>query len=90
MNTSWDTIVDSTLARRAGDGLAALADQVERLGARLCDLVEPLNRGRPIAHVRIVDEGITIIDAPRGWLGVLNALWGRQLPLRSRRLRALR
>ncbi|MFF5263095.1 SMI1/KNR4 family protein [Actinomadura viridis] len=85
-----DAMDPAILARLAGDGLATLADRVERLGARLCDLVEPLNRGRPIAHVRIVEEGTTIIDEPEGWLGVLNALWGRQLPLRTRQLRALR
>jgi hypothetical protein len=79
-----------TLERRASNGLAVLTDEVERLGARLCDLIEPLNRGRPLAHVRIVDEGSIIVDGLRGWLGVLNSLSWRQLPLRSRRLRALR
>ncbi|KAB2344291.1 SMI1/KNR4 family protein [Actinomadura rudentiformis] len=85
-----DAMDPAILDRYATSGLAALADQVEQLGARLCDLVEPLNRGRPTAHVRIIDAGTTIVDARQGWLGVLNALWTRQLPLRTRQLRALR
>ncbi|GAA4055179.1 SMI1/KNR4 family protein [Actinomadura miaoliensis] len=87
---NYDAMAPATLARYAGSGLGVLADQAEQLGARLCDLVEPLNQGRPIAHVRIVDQGTTIIDGPQGWLGVLNALEIRQLPLRTRQLRALR
>lgn len=85
-----DAMDPVTLGRYATSGLATLAGQVEQLGARLCDLVEPLNRGRPTAHVRIIDAGTTIVDARQGWLGVLNALWARQLPLRTRQLRALR
>lgn len=85
-----DAMDPNTLGRYAARGLATLADQVERLGAHLCDLVEPLNRGRPTAHVHIIDAGTTIIDERQGWLGVLNALWTRQLPLRTRQLRALR
>jgi cell wall assembly regulator SMI1 len=85
-----DAMDPATLARYATGGLAALADRVERLGDRLCELVEPLNRGRPLAHVRIVERGTIILDDQQGWLGVLNALWVRQLPLRTRQLRALR
>lgn len=85
-----DAMDPVTLDRRGASGLAALADQVEHLGARLCDMVEPLNRGRPSAHVRVVDGGTTIVDERQGWLGVLNSLWQRQLPLRTRQLRALR
>ncbi|MEU2613502.1 SMI1/KNR4 family protein [Micromonospora sp. NPDC007271] len=85
-----DAMDPNTLDRYAAGGLATLADQVEQLGVHLCDLVEPLNRGRPSAHVRIIDAGITILDERQGWLGVLNALWARQLPLRTRQLRALR
>lgn len=85
-----DAMDPATLDRYATGGLSALASQVEGLGARLCELVGPLNRGRPTAHVHIVDAGTTILDARKGWLGVLNALWTRQLPLRTRQLRALR
>jgi cell wall assembly regulator SMI1 len=85
-----DAMAPATLDRYAATGLATLAGRVERLGARLCDLVEPLNRGRPTAHVRIIDAGTTIVDERQGWLGVLNSLWTRQLPLRTRQLRALR
>jgi cell wall assembly regulator SMI1 len=85
-----DAMHPTTLDRYAASGLATLAGLVEQLGARLCDLVEPLNRGRPTAHVHIIDAGTTIVDARQGWLGVLNALWTRQLPLRTRQLRALR
>jgi cell wall assembly regulator SMI1 len=86
-----DAMHPTTLDRYAASGLATLAGLVEQLGARLCDLVEPLNRGRPTAHVRIIDEGTTtIVDARQGWLGVLNALWTRQLPLRTRQLCTLR
>jgi cell wall assembly regulator SMI1 len=84
-----DAMDPATLDRYADSGLAALADRISRLGARLCDLVEPLNRGRPTAHVRIIDTGITIVDGRQGWLGVLNALSIRQLPLRTRQLGAL-
>ncbi|WUI00568.1 RNA polymerase sigma factor [Spirillospora sp. NBC_00431] len=76
-----DAMDPATLDRYAASGLATFAGRVERLAARLGDLVEPLNRGRPTAHVRIVDAGTTIVDAREGWLGVLNALWTRQLPL---------
>lgn len=85
-----DAMDPATLDRYARDGLTALADRVAGLGARLCDLAEPLNRGRPTAHVRIVDSGVTLVDGRQGWLGVLNSLWTRQLPLRTRQLRALR
>jgi hypothetical protein len=85
-----DAMDPETLARYATSGLAALAVQIEQLGARLCDLIEPLNRGRPSAHVRIVDAGTIVVDSPKSWLGVLNALSTRQLPLRTRQLRALR
>jgi cell wall assembly regulator SMI1 len=85
-----DAMDPETLARHATSGLAALAVQIEQLGARLCDLIEPLNRGRPSAHVRIVDAGTTVVDSSKSWLGMLNALSTRQLPLRTRQLRALR
>ncbi|TDC81446.1 SMI1/KNR4 family protein [Actinomadura sp. 7K507] len=85
-----DAMAPATLDRYASSGLAALAGQVEQLGARLCELVEPLNRGKPIVDVRVVDGGATVLDMRRGWLGVLNALRGRQLPLRTRQLRVLR
>jgi cell wall assembly regulator SMI1 len=85
-----DAMDPVVLDRYAADGLAALAERADRLGQRLCELAEPLNRGRPGAYVRIVDGGATIVDGPAGWLGVLNALWIRQLPLRTRQLRALR
>jgi cell wall assembly regulator SMI1 len=85
-----DAMDPATLDRYASRGLVTLAGQVEQLGACLCDLVEPLNRGRPTAHVRIIDAGATVVDGRQGWLGVLNALWTRQLPLRTRQLRALR
>jgi cell wall assembly regulator SMI1 len=85
-----DAMDPATLDRYATSGLATLAGQVEQLGARLCDLVEPLNRGRPAAHVRVIDAGTIVVDERQGWLGVLNSLWIRQLPLRTRQLRALR
>ncbi|MGI8335709.1 SMI1/KNR4 family protein [Actinomadura scrupuli] len=85
-----DTMDPATLDRYAGHGLTALADQISQLGGHLCGLAEPLNRGRPTAQVRIVESGTTIIDGRQGWLGVLNSLWMRQLPLRTRQLRALR
>lgn len=84
-----DAMDPVTLDRYATVRLATLASQVEQLGARLCDLVEPLH-GRPAAHVHVIDEGNTIIDGRQGWHGVLNALWMRQLPLRTRQLRTLR
>jgi hypothetical protein len=61
------------------------------VASRLCDLAEPLalNRARPAAHLRIIDANITILDSRQSWLGVLNALSERQLPLRTRQLRAL-
>jgi hypothetical protein len=70
-----------------GSGQVDFARLRERYAAFVA---EPLNRGRPGAYVRIVDADATIIDGPAGWLGVLNALWIRQLPLRTRQLRALR
>jgi hypothetical protein len=85
-----DAMDPATLRRYATRGLATLADQVEQLGAHLCDLVEPLNRGRPMAYVHIIDGGTTVVDAPQGWLGVLHSLSSRQLPLRTRQLRGLR
>jgi cell wall assembly regulator SMI1 len=85
-----DAMDPATLDRYAANGPAALADRIEQLGTQLCDLVAPLNQGRPAAHVRIVEDGVTILDERQGWLGVLNALWVRQLPLRTRQLRALR
>jgi cell wall assembly regulator SMI1 len=85
-----DAMEPATLHRYAAAGLGALADQISYLGGRLCELAEPLNRGRPVAHVRIVDHGQVIVDGRQGWLGVLNSLWNRQLPIRARQLRALR
>jgi hypothetical protein len=85
-----DAMDPATLNRYARDGLAALADRITQLGAHLCDLAEPLNQGRPTAHIRIVDAGATVIDKQEDWLRVLNALRTRQLPLRTRQLRALR
>jgi hypothetical protein len=85
-----DAMDPATLDRYARDGLAALADRISQLGARLCDLAEPLNQGRPLAHVRIVDAGATVVNRQENWLKVLNALRTRQLPLRTRQLRALR
>jgi cell wall assembly regulator SMI1 len=85
-----DAMSPVTLDRYARDGLAALTDRISQLGARLCDLAEPLNQGRPTAHVRIVDAGATVVNRQESWLRVLNGLRARQLPLRTRQLRALR
>nr|MDT0660387.1 SMI1/KNR4 family protein [Micromonospora sp. DSM 115978] len=85
-----DAMDPATLQRYAAAGLGALADRISYLSSRLCELAEPLNRGRPVAHVRVLDEGRVIVDGRQGWLGVLNALWNRQLPIRTRQLRALR
>lgn len=79
-----------TLERYAAAGLVALAERISQLGARLCDVAEPLNRAGAVAHVRVVDAGTTVVDRRHGWLGVLNALAERQLPLRTRQLRAMR
>jgi hypothetical protein len=84
-----DAIDPATLGRYAAIGLVALADRIEQLGAHLCDVAEPLNRARPAAHVRVIEAGTTIVDGHQSWLGVLNALSERQLPLRTRQLRAL-
>ena len=85
-----DAMDPATIERYAASGLAALADQISRLGARLCDLAEPLNQVRPVVRIHIVDSGRTIVAREVGWLGVLNALWVRQLSLCSRQLHALR
>jgi cell wall assembly regulator SMI1 len=85
-----DAMDPATLERYAATGLAELAERVARLGDHLCDLAEPLNRARPAAHVRVVDAGTTVVDGYQNWLGVLNGLSERQLPLRTRQLRALR
>lgn len=85
-----DAIDPATLDRYASDGLAALTDRIAQLGAYLCDLAEPINQGRPTAHVRIVDAGATVVNRQESWLRVLNGLRARQLPLRIRQLRALR
>jgi cell wall assembly regulator SMI1 len=85
-----DAMDPATLDRYAASGLATLASQVEELGERLCDLIEPLNRTRTVVHVHIVDGGVTIIDGRERWLAVLGTLSLRQLPLRTRQLRALR
>lgn len=85
-----DSMDPATLDRYAASGLVALAERISQLGARLCDVAEPLNRARPTAHVRVIDAGSTVVDENQSWVGVLNALSERQLPRRTRQLRALR
>jgi cell wall assembly regulator SMI1 len=85
-----DAMDPVTLERYAARGPAALADDIVRRSGQLYDRVDELNWGRPpVVHVHIVDGDTTVVDAVHGWRAVLNAHWLRQLPIRTRQLRAL-
>ena len=72
-----DAMRPATLDGYTTAGVPVLADRVERLAGELYPFVPLLNRGRPMAHVRVVDGGEVLLDEAQGWLGVLNALWVR-------------
>jgi cell wall assembly regulator SMI1 len=85
-----DAMDPNTLDRYATRGLTDLADRIERLGGRLCELAGPVAAGRPMAHIRISQDGAVLLDQPAGWNAVLQSLTHRQLPLRTRQLQSLR
>jgi cell wall assembly regulator SMI1 len=86
-----DAMDPATLDRYAALGLPDLADRIQTLGDRLCELAGPVAGGRPLAHIRINHNGAVILDEPKaGWNAVLQALTFHQLPLRTQQLRALR
>ncbi len=71
-------------------GTAALADRIAALSGDLVEAAGGLDRGSPRVRLRLVEDAEVVVDGPEHLAGVLNALWGRQLPLRARQLRALR
>ncbi|MEV4130548.1 SMI1/KNR4 family protein [Dactylosporangium sp. NPDC049742] len=71
-------------------GTAALADRIASLSSNLRAATDGLDRSSPRIQIRLVEGTDVLVDGPESLSGVLNALWGRQLPLRIRQLRALR
>lgn len=76
---------------RAHDGLDGLIAEARRGGLVLVRLVRALDDGmaaRPVA-TRLVEGGITRVDAPMPWSGVLNTHAEVHLAERAARLEAL-
>lgn len=85
-----DGLDPAAMSSYARAGLPALADDIDALGDRLMETSAGLLRRRPKVYARIVDDGVVLADEIVSWWGLLQALYQRQLPIRTRQLQALR